>query len=82
VQVQRVGSMWTAFFSSRPVRSWDDADAIDREGFAKFFRGMIARGVLLPPSAFESAFVSWAHDDAIIEETITAARSAFAEVRS
>jgi glutamate-1-semialdehyde 2,1-aminomutase len=58
------------------------AEAIDREGFARFFRGMIARGVLLPPSAFESAFLSWAHDDAIIEETITAARSAFAEVRS
>jgi glutamate-1-semialdehyde 2,1-aminomutase len=82
VQLQRVGSMWTAFFSSRPVRSWDGAEAIDREGFARFFRGMIARGVLLPPSAFESAFLSWAHDDAIIEETITAARSAFAEVRS
>ena len=82
VQVQRVGSMWTAFFSSRPVRSWDDAEAVDREAFARFFRGMLARGVLLPPSAFESAFVSLAHDDAIIEQTIEAARAAFAEVRS
>ena len=80
--VQRVGSMWTAFFSSRPVRSWDDAAAVDREAYARFFRGMLARGVLLPPSAFESAFLSLAHDDAIIDETIAAARAAFAEARS
>ncbi|HEX5069932.1 MAG TPA: glutamate-1-semialdehyde 2,1-aminomutase [Vicinamibacterales bacterium] len=82
VQVQRAGSMWTAFFSGRPVRSWDDADAVDREGYARFFRGLIARGVLLPPSAFESAFLSFAHDDGIIDQTIEAARAAFAEVRS
>jgi len=82
VQVQRVGSMWTVFFSGRPVRSWDDADAVDRDAYARFFRGMISRGVLLPPSAFESAFLSLAHDDAIIGETVEAARAAFAEVRS
>jgi glutamate-1-semialdehyde 2,1-aminomutase len=74
--------MWTVFFSGRPVRSWDDADGVDRDAYARFFRGMIARGVLLPPSAFESAFLSLAHDDAIIGETVAAARSAFAEVRS
>jgi glutamate-1-semialdehyde 2,1-aminomutase len=71
--------MWTAFFSARPVRSWDDADAVDREGYARFFRGMLARGVLLPPSAFESAFLSLAHDDQVIDETLTAARAAFVE---
>jgi glutamate-1-semialdehyde 2,1-aminomutase len=80
VQVQRVASMWTAFFSARPVRSWDDADAVDRQGYARFFRGMHARGVLLPPSPFESAFLSLAHDDAVIAETIAAARAALAEV--
>jgi glutamate-1-semialdehyde 2,1-aminomutase len=82
VTVQRVGSMWTAFFSSRPVRSWDDAAAVDREGYARFFRGMLNRGVLLPPSAFESAFLSLAHDDAIVDETVAAARAAIAEARS
>jgi glutamate-1-semialdehyde 2,1-aminomutase len=81
VVVQRVASMWTAFFSGRPVRSWDDADAVDREGYARFFRGMLARGVLLPPSAFESAFTSLAHDDAVIDETLAAAKSAFVEAR-
>jgi glutamate-1-semialdehyde 2,1-aminomutase len=81
VSVQRVGSMWTVFFSSRPVRSWDDAAAVDREAHARFFRAMLARGVLLPPSAFESAFLSIAHDEAVIDQTIAAAREAFAEAR-
>ena len=43
---------------------------------------MLARGVLLPPSAFESAFVSVAHDDAVIDQTIAAAAAAFAEARA
>jgi len=81
VTVQHVASMWTAFFSSRPVRSWDDADAVDRAGYAKFFRGMLGRGILLPPSAFESAFLSLAHDDAVIDETLEAAKTAFEEAR-
>jgi glutamate-1-semialdehyde 2,1-aminomutase len=80
VQVQRAGSMWTLFFSPRPVRSWDDAEAVDRDRYATFFRGMLARGVLLPPSAFETAFVSAAHGDAEIAETLAAAREALAEV--
>ena len=79
VQVQQVASMWTAFFSAAPVRSWEDAGAVDRERFARFFRGMLEGGVLLPPSAFESAFVSAAHDDAVIDRTLAAARAAFAE---
>jgi len=79
VSVQRVGSMWTVFFSARPVASWDDAAAVDREAYARFFRAMLKRGVLLPPSAFESAFISIAHDDGIIEQTIAAAQAAFIE---
>ena len=81
VSVQRVGSMWTAFFSAAPVRSWDDASGVDRNAFARFFRGMLARGILLPPSAFESAFLSLAHDDEVIDQTVAAARDAFAEAR-
>jgi len=74
--------MLTVFFSARPVRSWDDADAVDRQGYARFFRAMMARGILLPPSPFESAFVSLAHDERVIDETIDAARAAFAEARA
>ncbi len=81
VSVQRVGSMWTAFFSATPVRSWDDAADVNREAFAAFFRAMLARGVLLPPSAFESAFLSAAHDDAVVDQTIAAAAAALAEMR-
>lgn len=79
-RVQRVGSMWTLFFASRRVRSWDDAAAVDREAYARFFRGMLARGVLLPPSPFESAFVSLAHDPAAITQTVEAAAATFAEM--
>ncbi len=41
VSMQRVASMWTMFFSERPIRSWDDADAVDRERYARFFRAML-----------------------------------------
>lgn len=79
VSVQRVGSMWTMFFSEQPIRAWEDADAVNRERFAKFFRGMLSRNVLLPPSPFESAFISLAHDAAVIDETIEAAKGALRE---
>ena len=79
--MQRVASMWTLFFADRPIRSWDDADAVDRERYAKLFRSMLARNILLPPSPFEAAFMSLAHDDAVIDETVEAARSALREVK-
>lgn len=80
VQVQRVGSMWTVFFTERAVRSWDDADTANRARFAAFFRGMLARGILLPPSQFECGFLSSAHGPAEIDATLAAGRGAFAEV--
>jgi glutamate-1-semialdehyde 2,1-aminomutase len=79
VSIQRVGSMWTIFFADRPIRSWDDANAVNRERYARFFRAMLARGILLPPSPFEAAFLSLAHDAAVIDETVDAAASAFRE---
>jgi glutamate-1-semialdehyde 2,1-aminomutase len=82
VSFQRVGSMWTLFFSERPVRSWDDAAAVDRERFARFFRAMLARNILLPPSPFEAAFVSLAHDAGVIAATVEAARGALREAVS
>jgi glutamate-1-semialdehyde 2,1-aminomutase len=73
---QRVGSMWTPFFASTPVRSWDDARNVNREAWGAFFRTMLRHGVLLPPSPFECAFLSAAHGEREIEKTIEAARSA------
>jgi len=78
--VQRVASMWTLFFASAPVRSWDDAATVDRDAYGRFFRGMLARGVLLPPSPFEAAFLSLAHDAPVIAETLEAARETLAEM--
>lgn len=74
--VQRVGSMLTLFFHRGPVRSWADAAESDRERFARFHRGLSARGVYFPPSQFEAAFVSAAHSEDDIDRTIEAARAA------
>jgi glutamate-1-semialdehyde 2,1-aminomutase len=70
---------WTVVLAQKRVRSWDDAGGIDREKFAAFHRGMFARGVLLPPSPFETAFTSAAHGEAELERTLEAARAAFSE---
>jgi len=79
--VQRVGAMWTMFFAAGPVTSWADAAAVDREAYVAFFTGMLARGILLPPSPFESAFLSIAHDQTIIAHTVEAAGATLQEMR-
>jgi glutamate-1-semialdehyde 2,1-aminomutase len=70
VTVNRVGSMGTMFFSSGPVIDFATAKATDQAAFSRFFRGMLARGVYLAPSAFETTFISLAHGDDAIDETI------------
>jgi len=72
--VQRVGSMLTLFFHDGPVKNYDDARGSDTRLFARFFWEMLARGVYLPCSQFEAAFVSAAHTEADIDQTIAAAR--------
>lgn len=76
----RVGSMFTTFFTSEPVSDWAAANRSDRQAFARFFHAMLDEGVYLAPSQFEAAFVSIAHNDEIIERTIEASRKAFAQV--
>ncbi len=70
---QRVGSMFTWFFQTGPVSDWDTAAKSDTQAFARFHRGMLERGIYLPPSQFEAMFVSAAHSEKDIEETIAAA---------
>jgi glutamate-1-semialdehyde 2,1-aminomutase len=77
--VQRAGSMWTLFFGVDAVANADDARAADTAAFARFFATMLARGVYLPPSQFEAAFISLAHGEGEIETTIAAADLALAE---
>jgi glutamate-1-semialdehyde 2,1-aminomutase len=74
----RAGSMWTWFFTLGPVTNYEQAARSDTRRFAAFHRAMIEAGVWLPPSQFEAAFMSTAHTDADIEQTIDAARKAFA----
>ena len=76
----RVGSMWTSFFADEPVIDWQTANRSNREKYGAFFHAMLEEGVYLAPSQFEAAFVSLAHSDEIIEETIAAATKAFIRV--
>jgi glutamate-1-semialdehyde 2,1-aminomutase len=75
----RVGSMWTSFFTNMPVVDWDSANKSDRERYGKFFHAMLDEGVYLAPSQFEAAFVSLAHTEQVIQQTIEAARKALVE---
>lgn len=81
MQCQRVGSMCTAFFSEQPVVDYQTARRADTDRYAAFFWAMLERGVYLPPSQFEAAFLSDAHAVADIETTLLAARDAFAALR-
>lgn len=76
----RVGSMWTSFFTDEPVTNWTSASKSNRELYGKFFHAMLDEGVYLAPSQFEAAFVSTSHTDLIIDETIAAARNAFSKI--
>ena len=78
--INRVGSMWTSFFTSEPVVDWDSANKSDRQRYGKFFHAMLDEGVYLAPSQFEAGFVSLAHTDAIIDKTIEAARKALTRI--
>jgi glutamate-1-semialdehyde 2,1-aminomutase len=74
--VNRVGSMITPFFCRGPVRDFAEAKESDTRLFARFFHGMLERGVYLPPAQFEAAFVSFAHSEIDIDQTIAAAAEA------
>ncbi len=74
----RVGTMFCTYFAPSPVVDWDTASQADVTAFARFFSAMLDEGVYLAPSQFEAGFISLAHDDAVIEETIAAAECAFA----
>ncbi len=78
--IGRVGSMLTLFFNPQPVTDWAGADQSDRERFARYFWGLMDRGVYMPCSQFEALFISAAHSDEDLEHTIQAAREVLAEI--
>jgi glutamate-1-semialdehyde 2,1-aminomutase len=80
VTVNRAGSMITPFFCRGPVTDYATAKTSDTRLFARFFHGMLERGVYLPPAQFEAAFVSLAHTERDIDETVKAAAETLASL--
>ena len=78
----RVGSMFTWFFRTGQIFDYEDAAKSDTAQFAQFHRDMLDRGIYLPPSQFEAAFLSIAHRKAEIDQTIDAARDTFQQIAS
>jgi len=76
--INRVGSMLTLFFTPGPVSSLEEAKKSDLAQFRKFFQGMLAAGVYLPPSQFEALFISRAHTPTDLEHTVAAAQRVWA----
>jgi glutamate-1-semialdehyde 2,1-aminomutase len=70
--VNRAGSMFTIFFTSKLVTDYDSAKTSDTTRFAEFHRRMLERGVYWPPSQFEAAFVSAAHTEEDVRKTVAA----------
>jgi len=77
VQANRVASAMTLFFTDNPVSDYASAKGADTARYAKFFRGMLGRGVYLAPSQFEAGFVSLAHTEEDVDRTVEAARETF-----
>jgi glutamate-1-semialdehyde 2,1-aminomutase len=75
-----VGSMFSFFLRETPPRNWAEVKASDTATFRRFFWAMQERGVYLAPSAFEAGFTSFLHTDALIDQTLCAAREAFADI--
>ena len=80
VTTNRVGAMWTWFFTEGAVTDYASAAQSDTKRFATFHKAMLEAGVWLPPSQFEAAFLSTAHTGADIQQTVNAAREALARL--
>jgi glutamate-1-semialdehyde 2,1-aminomutase len=81
-QVNSIGSLSTIFFTQEPVNNYAGAKKSDTELYARYFREMLNRNIFLAPSQFEAAFVSAAHTESDIEQTIGAARDALRAIAS
>ncbi|MGO8814794.1 MAG: glutamate-1-semialdehyde 2,1-aminomutase [Terriglobia bacterium] len=79
--VNRVGSMFTAFFTPNPVTDYASAKRSDPSAYGIFFRALLESGVYFPPSQFEAAFVSTSHSEGDIAATLNGASAAFAGLR-
>lgn len=81
VTINRIGSLFTLFFTGEPVEGYSAAVISDTAAYAQYFHSMLAQGVYLPPSQFEACFLSLAHTDVEIRQTLDAASNAFAVLK-
>ena len=81
VHINRIASMFTIFFTSEPVTNFAEAKQGDTAMYAAFYRAMRQNGIALAPSAFEAAMVSFAHNDADMEQTLTAVAASLADIK-
>ncbi|MBM4256754.1 MAG: glutamate-1-semialdehyde-2,1-aminomutase [Deltaproteobacteria bacterium] len=79
--VNQIGSMFTLFFGVNSVKDSATATQSDTKMFARYFQGMIERSVYLPPSQFETAFISLAHSETEVQETVAAAKEVLSSMR-
>ena len=77
VQIQQAGSMFSIFFNSKRVKNFKTAASSNQEKFQNWFSAMLERGIYLPPSQFETIFVSAAHSEEDIAKTLEAAEESF-----
>lgn len=80
LQINRAGSMFGVFFTNEPVINFETAQTSNLDYFAQYYRGMIDEGIFLPPSQFEGLFLSTAHTDEDIDNTIQAVRNVFSKI--
>jgi glutamate-1-semialdehyde 2,1-aminomutase len=80
--LNRVGSMWTWFFTAGPVTNYAEAALSDTAAFGRFHNAMLNAGIWLPPSQFEAMFLGTAHSEAEVKATIIAAREAFKAIQA
>ena len=80
VSCARSGAMLGMFFTDQPVKSFDDAKTSNLKRFSLYYKGMLEKGIYLAPSQFEAFFLSAAHDDKAIKQTLSAAETVFAHL--
>ncbi len=80
VYCSRVGAMLGMFFSDHPVKSFADAKTSNLQRFSSYYKGMLENGIYLAPSQFEAFFLSAAHDDEAIQQTLSAAETVFGQL--
>ncbi|WP_319408706.1 glutamate-1-semialdehyde 2,1-aminomutase [uncultured Desulfosarcina sp.] len=80
ISCARSGAMLGMFFTDQPVKNFADAKTSNLQRFASYFKGMLENGIYLAPSQFEAFFLSAAHDDEAVEQTLSAAETVFANL--